>query len=56
MLVEQLLSAARERLVTRPDDAPLIKASILLRTRGELIIMCYFTILLTNAISQGSAR
>lgn len=56
MLVEQLLSAAREKLVTRSDEALLIKASILPRTGVDLIIMRCFANLLTSANSQGSAH
>ena len=40
MFVEQLLSKARERLLTIADDAPLIQAAGLLRSGSDLVIVC----------------
>ena len=40
MFVEQLLSKARERLLTIADDAPLIEAAGLLRSGSDLVIVC----------------
>ncbi|MEO8849089.1 MAG: CBS domain-containing protein [Casimicrobiaceae bacterium] len=40
LLVEPLLPAARERLVTIADDAPLIQAAKLLRTGTDLVVVC----------------
>ena len=40
MFVEQLLSQARERLVTIADDAPLIDAAKLLQAGTDLVIVC----------------
>jgi CBS domain-containing protein len=40
MFVDLLLSAAREHLVTIPEDAPLIKAAGLLHTGTDLAVVC----------------
>ena len=40
LVVEQLLSKARERFVTIAKDAPLIEAAALLRPGIELVIVC----------------
>jgi signal-transduction protein with cAMP-binding, CBS, and nucleotidyltransferase domain len=52
MLVEKLLSAARERLVTISDDAPLILAPKLLRTGVDLVIVCCSAGLLAGTITK----
>ncbi|MEO6929531.1 MAG: CBS domain-containing protein [Casimicrobiaceae bacterium] len=40
LLVDSLLPAARERLVTIADDAPLIQAAKLLRAGTDLVVVC----------------
>ena len=41
MLVERMLPAARKRLVTIRDDAPLIDAATLLRDLdSDLVVVC----------------
>jgi len=40
MFVEELLTKARERLVTIADDALLIEAAKLLQAEAELVIVC----------------
>jgi CBS domain-containing protein len=40
MYVERLLSAAREKLVTIADDAPLMEAANLLHKGTDLVIVC----------------
>jgi predicted transcriptional regulator len=40
MLVERLLPAARERLTTIADNAPLIEAARLLRAGADLVVVC----------------
>lgn len=40
MFVESLLSAARERLVTIADDAPLIQAARMLRSGTDILVVC----------------
>ena len=40
MFVERLLSAARERLVTIADNAPLIEAARVLRAGTDLVVVC----------------
>ena len=40
MLVERLLSGARERLVTVTSDAPLIEAARLLRVGTDIVVVC----------------
>ncbi len=40
VLVEQLLPAARERLVTIADDASLLEAARLLRAGTDLVVVC----------------
>ncbi len=40
MFVEGMLEAARERLVTIADDAPLIEAAKLLTSGTDLVIVC----------------
>lgn len=40
MLVERLMPAARSKLVTIADDAPLIEAARLLRAGTDLVVVC----------------
>ena len=40
MLVEKLLPAARERLATIADNAPLIEAARLLRAGTDIVVVC----------------
>jgi CBS domain-containing protein len=40
MLVEKLLSQAREKLVTIPDAAPLLEAAKRLRTGIDIVVVC----------------
>jgi len=40
MFVERLLPAARERLATITDDAPLIEAARLLRSGTDILVVC----------------
>ena len=40
MYVERLLPAAREKLVTIADDAPLMEAANLLHKGTDLVIVC----------------
>jgi CBS domain-containing protein len=52
MLVESLLPAARERLVTIADEAPLIQAAELLRTGTDLVVVCGSAGLLAGVITK----
>jgi CBS domain-containing protein len=52
MLVERLLPAARERLVTITDDAPLIQAARLLRAGTDLVVVCGPAGLLAGVITK----
>lgn len=52
MLVKNLLPAARERLVTIVDDAPLIQAAKLLRTGTDLVVVCASAGLLVGVITK----
>jgi len=52
LVVEQLLSKARERLVTIAKDAPLIEAAALLRPGIELVIVCDEAGLLAGVITK----
>lgn len=52
MLVEGILSAAREHLVTIADDAPLIEAAKLLRSGTDLLIVCSSQGLLAGVITK----
>ena len=52
MLVKNLLPAARERLVTIVDDAPLIQAAKLLRTGTDLVVVCGSAGLLVGVITK----
>jgi len=52
MLVENLLPAARERLVTIADDAPLIQAAKLLRKGTDLVVVCGSAGLLAGVITK----
>lgn len=52
LVVEQLLSKARGRLVTIAKDAPLIEAAALLRPGIELVIVCDEAGLLAGVITK----
>ena len=52
MLVEGLLSEARERLVTIADDVPLIEAAKLLQTGTDLVMVCDSAGLLAGVITK----
>lgn len=52
MLVKNLLPAARERLVTIVDDAPLIQAAKRLRTGTDLVVVCGSAGLLVGVITK----
>lgn len=52
LVVEQLLSKARERLATIAKDAPLIEAAARLRPRIELVIVCDAAGLLAGVITK----
>lgn len=53
MFVERMLPAARERLVTIGDDAPLIDAATLLRDpRTDLVVVCGSDQLLAGVITK----
>jgi len=56
MLVKNLLPAARERLVTIVDDAPLIQAAKLLRTGTDLVVVCGSAGLLVGVITKTGRR
>jgi CBS domain-containing protein len=52
MFVERLLPAARAKLVTIADDAPLVEAAKLLRTGTDLVVVCSSAGLLTGVITK----
>lgn len=52
MLVERLLPAARERLVTIADGAPLVQAAKLLRPGTDLVVVCGPAGLLAGVITK----
>lgn len=52
MYVERLLPAARERLVTIADDAPLSAAANFLRKGNDLVIVCGSAGLMTGVITR----
>lgn len=52
MLVEYLLPAARERLVTIADEAPLIQAAKLLRAGTDLLVVCNSVGLLSGVVTK----
>lgn len=52
VLVEQLLPAARARLVTITDDAPLIEAAKLLRAGTDLVVVCSSGGVVTGVITK----
>ena len=52
MFVETLLPAARERLVTIADDAPLIQAARLLRSGTDILVVCSSAGLLRGVITK----
>ena len=52
LVVDQLLSKARERLVTIAKNAPLIEAAKLLRPGIELVIVCDAAGLLAGVITK----
>lgn len=53
MLVERMLPAARKRLVTIRDDAPLIDAARLLRDLdGDLVVVCSSDEMLAGVITK----
>ena len=52
MLVERLLTAARERLVTIAGNAPLIEAARLLRAGTDLVVVCNSAGFLAGVITK----
>lgn len=52
MFVERLLPAARERLATIADDAPLIEAARLLRSGTDLLVVCSSAGMLRGVITK----
>ena len=52
MYVERLLPAARKKLVTITDDAPLMAAVNFLHKGTDLVIVCGFTGLVTGVITK----
>ena len=52
MYVERLLPAARERLVTIADDAPLSEAANFLHKGADLVIVCGFAGFMTGVITK----
>jgi CBS domain-containing protein len=52
MLVEKLMPAARARLATIADDAPLIEAAKLLRAGTDLVVVCGHEGLLAGVITK----
>ena len=52
MYVKRLLHAARERLVTMADDAPLSEAANFLHKGTDLVIVCSSAGLLTGVITK----
>jgi CBS domain-containing protein len=52
MYVDRLLSAAREKVVTIADDAPLTEAADFLRKGPDLVIVCDSAGLVTGVITK----
>jgi CBS domain-containing protein len=52
MYVDRLLSAAREKVVTIADDAPLTEAADFLRKGTDLVIVCDSAGLVTGVITK----
>jgi len=52
MYVERLLPAAREKLVTIPEDAPLIEAANFLHKGTDLVIVCGSAGVVTGVITK----
>lgn len=52
MFIEQMLSKARERLVTIADDVPLIQAAKVLQAGTDLVIVCNSAGLLAGVITK----
>jgi CBS domain-containing protein len=52
MYVDRLLSAAREKIVTIADDAPLTEAADFLRKGTDLVIVCDSAGLVTGVITK----
>lgn len=52
MFVESLLPAARERLTTIADDAPLIDAARLLRSGTDILVVCSAVGMLRGVITK----
>ena len=52
MFVERLLPAARGRLITIADDAPLIQVAKLLRKGSDLVVVCGSAGLLVGVITK----
>ncbi len=52
MIVDSLLPAARERLITIADDAPLIDAARLLRSGTDILVVCSPLGLLSGVITK----
>ena len=52
MLVQDLLVGARARLVTIPEDAPLIEAAKLLRPGTDLLVVCGANGVIAGVISK----
>jgi CBS domain-containing protein len=52
MYVERLLPAAREKLVTMADDAPLLEAAKFLRRGTDLVIVCGSAGLLAGVVTK----
>ncbi|MHA6731593.1 CBS domain-containing protein [Devosia sp. A369] len=52
MFVENLLPAARERLATIADDAPLIEAARLLRSGTDILVVCNSAGMLRGVITK----
>lgn len=53
MLVEQMLSTAREKLVTISDAAPLIEAARLLRKGTDIVVACDRSGRLAGVVTPG---
>ena len=52
MLVEEVLPAAREQLVTIPDHVPLIEVAKLLRSGTDFVVVCSCDGLLVGVITK----
>jgi CBS domain-containing protein len=52
MYVERLLRAAREKLITIADDAPLLEAANLLHKGADLLIVCDSAALVAGVITK----